>query len=179
MKNNQLTLPPHQKCWRKKNKRSSKLPQYCKKGLSSCLHGYLPRETKFYATTPPLYFFANGPAVPLARQPPWSAKNLVWELLFAKCKLEPNRANTEATRAPRIRSQRQKKLKFTRPLLERGILPNPSRRKDPVLNHTEVLQRHSRASSFVLHTHHHDHQTSSSCGKNAFTWHLLLELLYW
>ena len=76
MKNNQLTLPPHQKCHRDKIR--SKLLQYCRRGLSSCLGGHLPRKMSCCATKSFLLWEWYGST--LAKMLVWAVGNRNWRL---------------------------------------------------------------------------------------------------
>lgn len=68
-----------------------------------------------------------------------------------KRKLEPNSANTEASKAPAV-GVRGRNTKPNRSILERRIAPKPSWRKDPVLNHTIAAQGMSSWSGVRWHT---------------------------
>lgn len=179
MKNNQLTPTTLPKMLEEKKNEAANFPSIAGKGFPAVFMDIFQEKWAPMQQNP--FFFANGPAVPLAREPRWSA-NLTWsENSFLQNANWSQTAQTQKKPEPPGLGVRGRNTKFTKALLERGICPKASRRKDPVLNHTEVVQGHSKASSFVQHIHHHDYQIScSSCGKNAFSWpNLLLELLYW
>lgn len=76
MKNNQLTLPPHQKCQRKKQKELANFPSIAGKDFPAVFVDIFQEKRNPMWQIP--FFFANGPAVPL---PPWSA-NLTWSENF-------------------------------------------------------------------------------------------------